>query len=61
MNCLQCGSEMRLKISNSISRVGDYECKKCNIGYHVMMYGLYDVKNNLVLSTHGGLRVARSV
>lgn len=68
MNCLQCGLEMKAEIFKDVSwfvgkkvREMNYECKKCDIGFHVMMYNLWHVKNNLKLTTHGGLRVARDI
>lgn len=61
MNCLQCGTEMKMEIFDKDSKTANYECKKCDIGFHVLMYHLYHIENNLVLSTHGGLRVARSI
>jgi len=43
------------------SRVLNYECKKCDVGFYVMMYNLYHVENNLVLVRNGGLKVARNI
>jgi len=73
MNCLQCGLEMKMKIFDNSSetkttrstylenRTGDYECKKCEIGFHVMMYNIWKVEKNLILANMGGLRVARNI
>jgi len=68
MNCLQCGLEMKAEIFKDVSRnfgkncrQMNYECIKCDIGFNVLMYNLYHVKNNLKLTTHGGLRVARNI
>jgi len=61
LNCLQCGSDMKMEIFDKVSKTANYECKKCDIGFHVMMYHLYHVENNLKLTTHGGLRVARNI
>jgi len=66
MNCLQCGSEMKMKISDYNSetkkeRSADYLCYKCDIGFHVIMFNIFHIENVLVLSTHGGLRVARNI
>jgi len=55
-----------MEISSNVSetkkeRSADYYCYKCDIGFHVIMFNIYHTKNNLILSTHGGLRVARSI
>jgi len=56
MNCLQCGVEMKMEIFNKKTKTADYECKKCDLGFHVMMYHLYHVENNLILNHNGGTR-----
>jgi len=59
MNCLQCGKEMKLEISNIISEgklkngrnpmTGDYYCYACDVVFHVIMSHIYHVKNSLIL------------
>ncbi len=39
----------------------DYYCDICDLIFHVICTKQYHLKNNLILSTHGGLRVARSI
>jgi len=68
MNCLQCGSEMEIEIFDYSSeikttrsiylsnRTGNYECKKCDVGYHVMMYNIWDESKNIILNKNGGTR-----
>jgi len=63
MNCLQCGLEMKAEIFKNVStfegkkvREMNYICKNCDIGFHVMMYNIYHVENNLVLNKNGGTR-----
>jgi len=43
------------------SRVLNYDCKACDIGFYVMMYNIWHVENNLVLQRGGGLKVARDI
>lgn len=73
MNCLQCGFDMKMEISSNSSetkstkstylsnRSGNYICPKCDVGYHVTMYNIWELGNNLVLIKGGGLKVARDI
>ena len=66
MNCLQCGLEMKMEISSNISetkntRSCNYYCYSCDIGFHVIMFNIYHVENNLILIRGGGLKIARNI
>jgi len=38
------------------NRECDYFCLECDIGFHVIMFNIYHVKNNLILNKNGGTR-----
>jgi len=60
MNCLLCGLEIKEQISFNLSETklsrssnknpsGNFECPKCNIGFHVMSYQLWQPEKSLIL------------
>jgi len=62
MNCLVCNEPMRTDQritfkTNSMS----YYCDDCDLVFHVICSHQWHKENNLVLSTHGGLRIARDI
>jgi len=68
LNCLQCGNDMKMEISSISSetkttrstylenRTANYICKNCDVGFHVMMFNIWNIKKNLILKNHGGIR-----